>query len=112
MMKAGCSGRSFGCLPVYMAMHPLCSELENFTDLRRSVDLARIARHPGRRHRLPRDLVEMLGADADTVQAPRHAEVSDELVQHIAGVLAGLPHGGCDQRLAFGIVLIVLLPGL
>src|SRR5580704_4771076 len=109
MMKAGCSGRSFACLPVYMAMHPLRSELENVTDLGRPVDVARIARHPGRRHRLPCDLVEMLTSDADIVQGARHAEIADELIQHVARVLAGLTHRCRDQRLAIGIVLTVLL---
>jgi hypothetical protein len=42
------------------------------------VDLARVARHPRRRHRLLGDAVEMLGADFDLLQAARHAEAADE----------------------------------
>ena len=50
-----------------------------------------------------RDAVEMLGPDLDLVQAARHAEAADEIVEHVAGVLARMPHRGGDQRLPLGI---------
>src|SRR4051812_25664773 len=44
MMKAGCNGRSFACLPVYIVSPVfLCGHIENFADLRRAVDFARVA---------------------------------------------------------------------
>ena len=45
----------------------------------------------------------MLRADADLAQAARHAEAADEVVEHVAGVLAGMSHRGGDQRLPLGI---------
>ncbi len=73
----------------------------------RAVDLARIARHPGRAHRPRRDAVEMFGADMHLREAARHAEVADEAVEHVAGVFAGMAHRGRDQRLPVGIVALV-----
>src|SRR5689334_11856635 len=109
MMKAGCSGRRWTCLPVYIASpvsllmhdllgkpvvtfpdHALCGQQEYLADLRRSLDLARIARHPGRAHRLLGDRIEMLGADAHVPQAAGHAEPADEGIEDVAGILAGL----------------------
>ena len=83
---------------------PIC---QNFAHLRRPLDLARVARHPGRRHRLLRDAVEMLRADFDLAQAARHAEAANEAVEHVAGVLVRMAHGGGDQRLALGIGRLV-----
>src|SRR5882672_12498715 len=104
MMKAGCSGRRCACLPVYIESRILlCSQIENLAHLRWSLDFARIARHPGRMHRLLRDAVEMLGPDLDLAQAARHAKATNEAVEHVAGILAGMAHRGGDQRLTLGI---------
>src|SRR3954464_13741421 len=104
MMKAGCNGRRRTWLPVYMVPSMLlCGQQKNLTYLRRAIDLARIARDPRRAHRLLGDAVEMLRADPHILQAARHAELPDERVQHIAGVLAGMAHRRRHQRLAFGV---------
>ena len=47
-----------------------------------------------------RDRVEMFFSDIHLMQAARHAEIADEFVQHVGGVLAGLAHRFGDQRLA------------
>jgi len=41
--------------------------------------------------------------DAHLVQAARQTEAADELIEHVAGVLARLSHRGGDQRLPAGI---------
>src|SRR3954454_24611453 len=108
MMKAGWSGRRRACVPVYIvAPLLLCGENENFAHLRRSVDLARVARYPWRTHRLFGDALELRGSDPDFLQAARHAERADETVEHVAGVLAGLSHRGGHQRLALGVLRLV-----
>src|SRR4051812_8973424 len=104
MMKAGWSGRRWACLPVYMlAVVSLRGHIQNFAHLRRPLDLARVARHPGRRHRGLRDAVEMLRGYFDLAQAARHAEAANEPVEHAASILVRMPHGGGDQQLPLGI---------
>src|SRR5437660_11834648 len=104
MMKAGWSGRRCTCFPVYIfVLLSSRRQFENLAHLRRAVDLARVARHPWRRHCSQRDAVEMLRPYLHLTQAARHAEAADEIVKHVAGILARVSHRGGDQRLALGI---------
>src|SRR5579871_1231427 len=82
-------------------------ELQNLSNLRWTVDLARIARHPWRVHCLLGDLVEVLAADVDVAERSRHAEPADQLIERVAGVLARLTHSGRDLRLARGVDRLV-----
>src|SRR6266478_8882007 len=98
MMKAGCSGRRWACLPVYIgSSRLLCGQNQNLAHLRWRLDFSRVAWNPGRAHRLFGDAVEMLGADPHILQAARQAETADEGVEHVAGVLAGLTHRRRNQ---------------
>src|SRR5215468_689042 len=102
MMKAGWSGRRWACLPVYIVLRFLsCGQFKNLAHLARPVDLARVARYPGCRHRLACDLVEVLGQDAHLAQAAWHAEAADEAIEHVCGVVALMTHRLRNQRLAF-----------
>src|ERR1700674_3603374 len=100
MMKAGCSGRRWACLPVYIVPprslcgSSLCGQNKNFAHLRRTVDLARVARDPWRCHGLLRNPIELLRTDPDVLQAARQPEAADEMIQHIAGVFARFSHRG------------------
>src|SRR5436305_8732228 len=78
-------------------------ELQDLLHLLGAGDRPRIARYPGRAHRLPGDAVEILAADLHLAQAARHAEAADEGVEHVAGILAGMAHRRGDQRLALGV---------
>src|SRR2546421_10628860 len=75
-------------------------EFEDLADLRRSGDRARVLRHPRRAHRLLGHPVEALRPDLHRAEAARHAEPGDEAVEHLGGILAGMPHRGGDQCLA------------
>src|SRR5256885_15380524 len=75
-------------------------EFEDLPDLRRSGDRARVLRHPRRAHRLLGHPVEALYSNLHRAEAARHAEPGDEAVEHIGGILAGMPHRGGNQCLA------------
>src|ERR1700761_6640836 len=104
MMNAGCRGRRRACFPVYI-LSPvrLCGQQQDFADLRRALDLARVALDPGVGHRELGDPVEMLWADMDVLQAAWQAEAADQIVEQIRGVLAGLAHGFGHELLPLGV---------
>src|SRR6267378_5189625 len=82
-------------LPALRERRALPGGVEQGSDYRRAVDLARVGVDPAVVHRALGDMVELLGFDPDIAQPGRQPEARDQLGHHLGCRFVGAP-----QRLA------------